>query len=772
MPDFNPDDYKLSDTSYGWFVRSLRLLEKTLSVNVKVHDEEGVLEKGQIFLFNHFARFETVIPPYIIYKETGKFTRSIADKHLFEVNENFASILRKGGAVPNNLPGLLPFLAAEILKGRKVVIFPEGGLVKDRRVVDESGQFKIFSGVSKRERKHHKGAAVLALTLDLFKRRIKDLFEDGDHERIAHWQRSLGISTPEELLRQAQKPTFVVPSTITFNPIRITDNTLTKTMNLFTKNIPDFLAEELAIEGNILFEDTDMDIRFSDPISTTTTWSWWRKMLLRNYFLSIDSLDDLFGLKDSNARNWSEKFLAQAIVKNTNELRDLYMEQMYKGITVNLGHISSETILSLIEKGITKVTCDEFRRMIYIALKRVQYEPNIFLHESLTRPDPQQEGILSGNNKDLDTFLNTCVHAELVEKTDTHYIFQEKLKKEFSFHEVRVENPVLVSANEVGPIKAVRDAVKHAISKYKTITDKEIAAYFFDDELRSFVWNKKHFNGPEFAKINKKETATANAKPYLMVPQKPKKIGVLFIHGFLASPAQLREFAETVHQKGYPVMGVRLEGHGTSPHDLETRTWGDWMESVRKSYQILSAFAEEIIIVGFSAGGVLALLTAEQKPDNLVGLASVCTPLGLKDRGAAFIPTLHHMNKLTGWIPAVEGIATFIKNETASPDINYQSMPVAGIRELKSMISEVKGKLRDIQVKTLVIQATDDPDITQDSAEKIFQGIASKDKQLHWIDSNRHMLITDNIGETHQVLMDFIDNIKTDTGDKEVEKSA
>ena len=43
------------------------------------------------------------------------------------------------GVVPNNEPGLLAFLAAEILRGRKVSVFPEGGMVKDRRILDENG---------------------------------------------------------------------------------------------------------------------------------------------------------------------------------------------------------------------------------------------------------------------------------------------------------------------------------------------------------------------------------------------------------------------------------------------------------------------------------------------------------------------------------------------------------------------------------------------------------------------------------------------------------
>ena len=84
-------------------------------------------------------------------------------------------------------------LAAEILRGRKVVMFPEGSMIKDRRILDSEGKFGIFSSTSKERRKHHRGAAVLALTLDIFKRRILDLHEKGDIQRIGRWVGAVGL---------------------------------------------------------------------------------------------------------------------------------------------------------------------------------------------------------------------------------------------------------------------------------------------------------------------------------------------------------------------------------------------------------------------------------------------------------------------------------------------------------------------------------------------------------------------------------------------------
>jgi len=246
----NEKDFDINTGIYDWAVRMFQSYQSRLGLNVKVHNNTAdQLERGQIFLFNHFARFETVIPPYILHTETGKYARSVADHHLFNVSDGFGKLLRGVGAVPNNLPGLLPFLAAEILRGRKVVIFPEGGMIKDRRVLDDEGQFRVFSPTKQEFRKHHRGAAVLALTLEIFKRRILDNFESGDERRIAHWQKSLGLNSPEELLEQAKKPTLIVPSNITFYPIRIDDNLLTRGMQWFNNSPSRQALEEMAVEG-------------------------------------------------------------------------------------------------------------------------------------------------------------------------------------------------------------------------------------------------------------------------------------------------------------------------------------------------------------------------------------------------------------------------------------------------------------------------------------------------------------------------------------------
>ncbi len=753
------EKFAINEGSYDRIVRSFEIVRKRLGLNIMVHHDDGQMKRGQIFLFNHFARFETVIPAFLLHQATGAYCRTIADNALFKNSEGFGKFLRSVGAMPNNQTGLLAFLAAEILRGRKVVIFPEGGMVKDRQVMDSEGGFGIFSRTAKERRKHHRGGAVLALTLDIFKRRIRDLFDRGDIERIERWVKSLGLDNIETLRDRAYEPTLIIPANITFYPLRIEENVLSRGAELLAKGLPDQFMEELVIEGNILFRDTDMDIRFSDPVAPQKEWHWWEHRLMEKYFQTVTSLDDLFGLRKDEVGSWSEKMLAKCLAKETDRIREATMVSMYAAITVNLSHLASYIVTRLAARGIMEIDSDVFHRVLYLALKNLQATPNIHLHRSLFWPD-RYRGLLDGVNVELSRFLDTCKRAGLVGRTPRSYRFTDKLTDKQTFDDIRLENPVLVYANEVAPIREVQETVEAALEKSNTLSDMELASLLFDDELRAHSWNREHFTTCRYQDINDQETASKSGAPFLFLPKfLPEghvRKGVLLVHGFLASPSELVEYGKTLSAEGYGVLGIRLAGHATSPWDLKDRTWPQWLDSVRRGYRILSAFTDQIVIVGFSAGGALSLMLAAEGPKKLVGVASVSAPQDYRNRKLVFVPLVHGLNKLSEWLPSYEGVMPFRENESEHPDINYRNIPVQGLFQLRTMTAALPDHLPEIDVPTLIIQGDNDPVVDPNSANQIFRKLTTADKALHWIASNRHGILNENIGDTCNLLTDFI----------------
>ncbi len=745
---------EINETTYEWCVRAFSVLHDRLGINVKVHGADGKIGDGQIFLFNHFARLETVIPQYIIHKATGAFCRCVAAPELFQGNETIAKFLWSVGAVPTDHPGLLSFLAAEILRGRKVIVFPEGGMIKDRHVLDEKGNFGVFSHMDQTQRKLHKGGAAIALTLEIFKKRILLVHEDGNLPRLQRWVDALELDSIEALVAAARHRTLVVPGNITFYPIRGEDNILRKGAALFGGELGRAAQEELLIEGNILLKDTDMDIRFGRSIVPGIRWIWWERLVLEKVFERIDSLQDLFSLKPKSDR-WIDRMVSMALGRQARLLRDEYTREIYCNLTVNLSHLASRLILTLLDRGTTEIGHEPFHTLLYLSIKNAQQEPSINLHRSLINPE-RYDGVHKGVWKRFKQFLSMATSSGLIDVTPDQYRFLPKLWKEQAFHEVRLENTVSVYANEVAPVTGACRAVDQAVQSNSGAEKTNLARLLFDDEMRSFRWCRGNYSKPKHAHINDQETATENAEPYLLVPDNANDIGVVLVHGFLASPAELRAYGEKLAALGYPVIGVRLCGHGTSPWDLRDRSWQDWLGSVRRGYEIIEAFAERVCMIGFSTGGALALRLAAEEPSSLAGVATVSTPVKLRNRNLIFVPVLHGINKLAEWMTSQEGIIPFRPNESEHPNINYRHVPIRGLFELRRLIDEMTHRLADVTCPVMIVQGTEDRIVDPKSAQIVLDKIASTYTSLHLIPSKRHGILSEDIGGTQELVTAFL----------------
>jgi len=65
-----------------------------LGVKIKLHADTQI-QQGDIFLFNHFSRFETFIPQFLIYEQTGAYSCVIAAGEFFSEATVLANYLKK-----------------------------------------------------------------------------------------------------------------------------------------------------------------------------------------------------------------------------------------------------------------------------------------------------------------------------------------------------------------------------------------------------------------------------------------------------------------------------------------------------------------------------------------------------------------------------------------------------------------------------------------------------------------------------------------------------
>ena len=734
-------NYLINEPFYKWSVRAFSILHKRIGMKISVHAEPNVMQDGQIFLFNHFARFETIVPQYFIYKATGAYCRCVATHELFESSERFARVLWGVGAVPSNHPGLLAFLAAEILRGQKVIFFPEGSMMKDRSIAapPHEGVFDAF----KTRTGHKQGAAALAVILELYKQRILSVADAGDVDRLDRWVAALGLENREALIAAARKPTLVVPSNITFHPIHRGENVLLKAADFLKFNLGQNGRDELMVEGNLLLRKTDMDIRFGRPINPDISWNRADRMLLARAFEQIDSLDDLFGLKDK-AERWTDTLAAGTVQRATRRLRDRCMVEMYANVTLNISHLAARILIQLAEQGQTIVGRTNFHSTLYAVIKAVQRENGLHLHRSIT--DPNIYGTLPNKACDaLEVFYATSAEAGLITVDDTNIHLRPSLLGQTFDSDPRLANMIRVYANEVESLTQVRLVIENA----KPLSGRALAETLFDDEQHLHAIDFEA--APSDAELH--EPDKKDSRPFLLLPEIASKVGVVLVHGFLASPAEVKSFGEKLCAAGHPVMGVRLKGHGTAPHDLQTRSHDEWMDSVRRGFEIMSHLSPEVAIVGFATGASLALLLAAERPKPLIFVASVSAPITFRIHSLRYAPLLHRINQLSQWAYMQNGVKPFQAGEPEHPDIEYRNMPVRALMELRKVVDLLEQKLGNVQCPVMIIQGSGDPVVNPASARLIAEQIGSLVKSVHVVQSNRHGILHENIGDIQNLIM-------------------
>ncbi len=154
-------------------------------------------------------------------------------------------------------------------------------------------------------------------------------------------------------------------------------------------------------------------------------------------------------------------------------------------------------------------------------------------------------------------------------------------------------------------------------------------------------------------------------------------VGVLLVHGYLASPEQMRPLLEHLSRQGITVYNVRISGHGTSVLDLASRTWRDWYYSVRYGYTILSRMVDEVFVCGFGMGGLLGWLLSAANPPGLSGIVSISAAMRPKGRYAAAVPIVDAADHLLRKMRLKERPIEFVEQGIGKSPLHLPEKPGA-----------------------------------------------------------------------------------------------
>ncbi len=233
------------------------------------------------------------------------------------------------------------------------------------------------------------------------------------------------------------------------------------------------------------------------------------------------------------------------------------------------------------------------------------------------------------------------------------------------------------------------------------------------------------------------------------------------MHGFTASPEEMRWLGEHLHANGLTVCGPRLAGHGTLESMLRRQHWTDWYESVLDSIALLRSHCTTVYAVGLSMGGLLSLRVAAAGLVN--GAAILAAPLYVDQPLMPYAHIMRHVRPyykpdVTGQLDASVREAQRAMGREDYGRVSYDVRnPTAGVAQLYALMQEVRAHLSEVTVPLALLYSKADRTVPFENMQQVVDGVRSTDLVQHVLERSDHVLTQDVERETvYKLVWNFI----------------
>ena len=242
--------------------------------------------------------------------------------------------------------------------------------------------------------------------------------------------------------------------------------------------------------------------------------------------------------------------------------------------------------------------------------------------------------------------------------------------------------------------------------------------------------------------------------PFLEIPA-GANAAVLLIHGFSATPWEMRPLAEMLTRRGFACLAVRLPGHGTSPEDLATRRWEEWSAAVISGYDRLAQHFPRVYAAGLSTGSLLALtLTGRRELSGVVLLSP-------------YLRLRHNLAPFARWLRYLHPYQKRTLSDVAALHY-YSRRPVAGVHQINRLLRRLKPQLESIRAPVLALHGEGDEVIDIDSGRQLFDRLGSAVKQYRRFGPEvAHVLTAPGSPRSDEILAligDFLEGLEAQAG--------
>ncbi|MEK4427300.1 alpha/beta hydrolase [Solibacillus sp. FSL K6-1523] len=227
-------------------------------------------------------------------------------------------------------------------------------------------------------------------------------------------------------------------------------------------------------------------------------------------------------------------------------------------------------------------------------------------------------------------------------------------------------------------------------------------------------------------------------------------IGILFLHGFSGGPYEVQPFADYVQEKTEWLIAIpTLSGHGEA-EDLAMKGYKahNWLMDAEIAYRRLAKQVDEIIIVGFSMGGVIAMyLATRYKVKKLVLLSAAAKYISpsqlVKDFRLVATDAMHK---------------NLQDNELfARYKFKFLNVPFSATVEFMKVVQKTAPYIKNIKCPTFIVQGLLDGIVPSQTARILHDQIQSKEKLLYLSACGKHHICySDDCEEWFEKVLNFL----------------
>lgn len=189
-----------------------------------------------------------------------------------------------------------------------------------------------------------------------------------------------------------------------------------------------------------------------------------------------------------------------------------------------------------------------------------------------------------------------------------------------------------------------------------------------------------------------------------------------------------------------------LPGHGTTPEDLQSRTYGDWLAAARGALKEARAAGEKVVVCGFSMGSLVALSLAsgESTRKDVAALVLLGCAIELSPplRAAFGFAQKTKMRLPDAYMPKPFG--PDIRDKTLAGSIDaYDRHPVRAAMEVYRAGQQLLPHLSDVTCPTLVLHGERDRVCSVRGARDLASRLGTSDVRIRTYPRSAHMLALD-----------------------------